>query len=164
MTASTVSPTLSDVVRDAVRANPDVDAARLAEDLLANLPEDLAREAAWRGLEAAIRAATSFSQARRTAAQPQRPQPSWKVTAWQQRAYARLKTEGGSKVLDDCDADDLIFAANYRRRLAEGNLAAATALERLAAEVRKASVSRVGDLSADLVRSILAGTDIMDAA
>jgi hypothetical protein len=164
MSAQPITRTLADVVRDALADAPDADPSALAEKLLGNLDDGLVREAAWSGLLSAIRAATSLSQARRLAAVPRKAQPSWRVQAAQARAFARIATEHGSKTLDDCDRDDLMFSAAVSRRLAEGNLKSEAAKLRLVEELDRAKVRTVGELPADLVRTVLAGTDLTDGA
>lgn len=81
------------------------------------------------------------------------------IRSWFAKFLAQTQpTEAGVwKQMGDCNADDMMFAANDRRTRADAHMARADQYERLATAIKEAGVSTVRELEEPAVRAALDG-------
>lgn len=147
------------MIRQIVQASSDPDPARVAEEVLAAMPESLRADALRVALPVLVRQMVSSARSmshRQWFEYKKRPN---REAAWRRqvlRTRLALSTdERHWKFLGECSRDDVLAASAIRRDQAASNIAKAERLERLAEKMRVHRSKVVEDLDALLLAECL---------
>lgn len=139
-----------------------VDPGLVADEVLADIPDEALREALGFTLRAFVR--QSMAGQRNVGAAFARPTPgaSWKGSAirdgWQRTLLAAIHVGDGYKALAACTYADLVFAADERSQIAERNAAQSRRYRAYAIAVAEAEVGTFGELPTEAQMHLLGGT------
>ncbi len=151
---------LRTLVQEAAASSLVADPGELAADVFRRIPVEHRAAALQQSLRQYVRQILSEERMRTQIGRPAVPGTSAKVQGirdhWQRALRDRLNVgEGVWKFLADCDADDLLFAAEQRREQASRNRAKAAQYDALRQLLDEHGVKCVADLPAEVLVSSL---------
>ena len=150
---------LRGLTRDVLRTSTLADPSDIADEVYRRIGEDQLRAALRDALRVFVRQVISEERSH-TTIRPESASPSAKVAAirdyWQRSLRDRVHASASEwKLLGDCSAADLDFAAAERQEQAERNAAKARQYRMLARLVEEHGAARVRDLPADVLMHTL---------